>query len=60
MTIYKVHDGGGALRHFRFLKSVASYYAIPYQPLAKAMREREVEMVHHKGLLIWKDEVITK
>ena len=60
MTIYKVHDGGGALRHFRFLKSVASYYAIPYQPLAKEMREAKSEIVHHKGLLIWKAEVITK
>ena len=60
MTIYNVHESSGALRHFRFLKGVASYYGIPYQPLAKAMREANTEIVNHKGLNIWKAEVITK
>ena len=60
MKIYNVHDGGGALRHFRFLKSVATFYAIPYQPLAKAMREANTEIINHKGLNIWRAEVITK
>lgn len=61
MKIYNVDAGAGELRHFRFLRSVATFYGVSYQKLAKLFRESEAaksgEIVPFEGLLIWKAEV---
>ena len=61
MKIYNFHDGGGALRHFRFLRSVATFYGVSYQNLAKLFRNSEAakagQVVAFEGLNIWKAEV---
>ena len=60
MKIYNVHTGS-TLRHFRFLKRVATFYGVSYQNLAKLFRDSEEaksgKVVTFEGLDIWKAEV---
>ena len=60
MKIYNVHSAGG-LRHFRFLRGIATFYGVSYQGLAKLFREnpdaKAGEVVTFAGLNIWKAEV---
>jgi hypothetical protein len=60
MKIYNVHSAGG-LRHFRFLRGVATFYGVSYHGLAKLFREnpdaKAGEVVTFAGLNIWKAEV---
>ena len=60
MKIYNVHGADG-LRHFRFLRSIATFYGVSYQNLAKLFRNSEAakkgDVVAFEGLNIWKAEV---
>ena len=60
MKIYNVHSGS-TLRHFRFLRSVSTFYGVSYQGLAKLFREspdaKAGGVVTFAGLNIWKAEV---